>query len=149
MNLFEKSLDVYTDGGSRGNPGHAATGVVIKDTDGNVIREHKRYIGIATNNTAEYNALLDSVKLLEELRNEGVSFDTVNFHLDSELVVKQINGIYRIKHPDMQDLHGKFYEAIRNLGIKKTVKHVLRSENKHADKLVNFALDEQRKGIRN
>ena len=125
---------MYTDGGSRGNPGKAAIGVVIYDKNNKKIKELSRYIGIATNNVAEYTALVFGVTALKELQ-----CTEVEIFMDSELIVKQLKGMYKVKHRDMRSLYSKVIQGLK--GIKYTIEHVKREKNKIADSLVNDALD--------
>lgn len=127
---------VRTDGASRGNPGPSAIGVSVLDASGNEIATASESIGIATNNVAEYRALIRAVEMMVELRAQEVEF-----LLDSELIVKQMNGDYRVRNPKMQKLHA---EATRGLGriSKATFRHVPREENQRADALANQALDQ-------
>ena len=133
------NINVFTDGASRGNPGLAAIGIVIKDEAGNDILTHKKFLGEFTNNYAEYTALVESVKLLQNLKTE---FEQINFYCDSELVVKQINGQYKIKHKDLIKLSLEFWNQIKLLSKKFSIKHIPREQNKIADRLANEALDE-------
>ncbi len=131
-------LIIYSDGGSRGNPGPAAGAYVIKDTEGRVIDEAGVYLGVTTNNVAEYKALLAALEKAERLGTKKV-----NCFLDSELVVKQLNGQYRIKEEKMRQLFGQISKITKNFqGV--TFHHVPRSQNKRADELVNQILDAQR-----
>lgn len=130
---------VNTDGASRGNPGLASIGILISDENGKEILKHKKYIGEHTNNFAEYSALVESVKLLKEL---SVQFDEINFLCDSELVVKQIKGEYKIKNKDMINHSIEFWNLIKSLNIKFSITNISREENKAADTLANEALDE-------
>ena len=127
---------VHVDGGSRGNPGPAAVGAVATDADGEPLGERKLYIGEATNNVAEYRAVLLGLELARELGAEEV--EVVN---DSELIARQIGGEYKVKHAGLKPL---FIEAMRELrGFHKwAVRPVRREENERADELVNEALDE-------
>jgi len=125
---------MYTDGGSRGNPGKAAIGVVIYDKNNKKIKELSRYIGIATNNVAEYTALVFGVTALKELQ-----CTEVEIFMDSELIVKQLKGLYKVKHKNMRSLYSKVIQGLK--GIKYTIEHVKREKNKIADSLVNDALD--------
>ena len=134
-------VKVYTDGASRGNPGSAAVGVLIQDESCNEIKTFKKFIGECTNNVAEYTALIESVKLLKEL-NEP--FEEINFFCDSELIVKQIRGEYKIRNKDLINLSLEFWKEIKSLNIKFSIKHIPREENKTADKLANEALDENK-----
>jgi len=128
---------LFADGGSRGNPGHAASGAVIVAADGSVLAEVGTYLGIATNNVAEWNGLVDG---LAEARKLGI--DSLAVRLDSELVVKQLTGEYRVKHPALQPFHQKAKKLLREF-LHVDLKHVPRKENKLADALVNHVLDER------
>ena len=128
-------LIINTDGGSRGNPGPAAIGVVFSSESGEVIAKFKECIGVETNNTAEYRALILAL-------NKAKDFDVkeIECRLDSELVVKQLLGIYKVKDSKMREL----YAQVQQLSFFKPIKyvHVRREFNKLADALVNEALDE-------
>jgi ribonuclease HI len=126
---------VHVDGGARGNPGPAAIAAVISDEDGTVLEEAKETIGTATNNVAEYRALL-----LGLARARVAGADEVEIVNDSELVAKQLQGAYRVKHPAMRPLHLDAIAALRDFGAW-TIRSVPRAENAHADALVNQALD--------
>lgn len=128
-------LTIYTDGGARGNPGPAGIGVVIYSTGEQPIRQKGEYIGEGTNNQAEYKALILGLKEAIDL---GAS--EVQFFLDSELVVKQITGKYKVKEPELKIL---VMEVLRlcNKFARVDFKHVPREKNKLADKLMNEALD--------
>ena len=144
MNVYEK-LVINTDGGSRGNPGPSAVGVYISTKD-KKIAELSDYIGITTNNVAEYTAV---IKALEYLINQNIQSTQIDFVLDSELVVKQIKGLYKIKQPHLQDLNFKIKNLIKQLYTNSQTKeinfnHVLREKNKVADLLVNSCLDSQK-----
>ncbi len=123
------------DGGSRGNPGPAAWGVVVMDADGRSIEGFAGAIGRATNNVAEYTAFLEALALAAA---RG-AFD-VELVADSELVVKQMRGEYKVRHPDLIPLHA---EAVRRIARFRSFKigHVPREKNKDADKLVNRVLN--------
>ena len=133
--MKNKVFFLYADGGSRGNPGPAGIGVVILDTKKKKIKEVFKYIGETTNNNAEYNALICG---LEEVRSLGGQEVIVN--LDSELVVKQINGEYRVKNADIKPLFEKVIDALKNFKSFE-IRHIDRSKNKEADKLVNKAIN--------
>jgi ribonuclease HI len=126
---------VHTDGAARGNPGPAAAGVVVQDETGRVIYETSRSLGVRTNNEAEYLAFLMALEYLRESRPEGVEF-----RLDSELVVRQLNGQYKVKEPRLQALHGQA-TMLLNLFPRHSITHVRRAQNKRADELANEALD--------
>jgi ribonuclease HI len=126
---------VHVDGGARGNPGPAAAGAVIATPGGEVLDEAAEAIGIATNNVAEYRGLLLG---LQRARALGASeVEVVN---DSELVAKQVNGAYKVKHPDMKPLHAAALQALS--GFERwSIRSVPRAQNAGADALVNQALD--------
>lgn len=128
---------VHTDGAARGNPGPAAIGVLVQDESGHTIYESSRSLGIHTNNEAEYLALIAA---LQYLKDAGVS--SADFRLDSELVVRQLNGKYKVKEPRLQSLHAQV-TMLLNAIPKHTIRHVPRAENARADALANEALDAQ------
>ncbi|MBI2798297.1 ribonuclease HI family protein [Candidatus Saccharibacteria bacterium] len=129
-------LNVYCDGGSRGNPGPAAAGVVFTTPKGEVIASYNLFLGEKTNNFAEYSAVLLALDKLGE--NPAKKYD---FYLDSELVTKQLNGQYRVKHADMKELFERVQIELKDVNASFT--HVLRAKNKLADEQVNICLDEQ------
>jgi ribonuclease HI len=131
-------LVVHVDGGSRGNPGPAAAGAVITTPDGEVVDEAMEVIGHATNNVAEYRGLLLG---LRRARERGAT--EVDVYNDSELVAKQINGQYKVKHPDMRPLFVEAQEELRQFDAWQ-ITSVPREENADADALVNRALDSLR-----
>ena len=128
-------LVLHVDGGSRGNPGPAAIGVVVSAPDGEVVDEVAETIGVATNNVAEYKAVLRALERARELGADEV--EVVN---DSELVAKQLNGQYKVKHPAMRPLFLEAQAALRQFA-KAEIRTVRREHNAHADSLVNAALD--------
>ena len=135
-----KKIRMYADGGSRGNPGPAGSGAVLKvldgDKEGEVIANVKKFLGETTNNQAEYTAIIIGLEKAQELGVEEI--DVV---LDSELAVKQLNREYKVKHPEI----AKRFLEVWNLqqGFKKvTYRHVRREFNKEADALVNECIDE-------
>lgn len=130
-------LIINTDGGARGNPGPAGIGVVVAGENGEIIQQHKQYIGEATNNVAEYKALILALHEAQKISN-GAHLD---IRMDSELIVRQMQGRYKIKEPSLQALAAQVIQLKNNF---KTVvfTHVRREQNKEADKLVNQAIDE-------
>jgi ribonuclease HI len=129
---------VHVDGGARGNPGPAAAACVVSDPDGELLEERARLLGTATNNVAEYRALLLG---LERARALGVTeVEVVN---DSELVAKQVRGVYKVKHEAMRPLHREALAALREFE-RWSIRSVPRAQNAHADALVNAALDQAR-----
>lgn len=127
---------LYVDGGSRGNPGASAIGVVLEDESGRVITEIGRAIGIATNNVAEYQALLTG---LESAREQGIR--SLAVFSDSELLVRQIEGRYQVKNEGLKPLYRETLSRLEGFD-EVTVEHVSREKNREADRLVNEALDE-------
>ena len=125
------------DGGSRGNPGLAAWGVAVLDDEGRLLEGHSGFLGQATNNVAEYRALLEALRLAEERGAERVEIVA-----DSELLVRQIEGRYRVKTPHLRPLYEEALGRIRRFRSF-AISHVLRGENKLADRLVNDELDRQ------
>lgn len=140
--MKEKIIKVFTDGASRGNPGMSAIGIAVYNEKDELLFDHKKFIGTGTNNSAEYKALIESVKLLS---NINCDFDFVYFYCDSELIVKQIKGQYKIKNPDMIKLSKEFFMELNNLQKKYSITHIPREKNKTADDLANQALDELKK----
>lgn len=130
-------LTVYCDGGSRNNPGHAAYGFVVK-SEGQVLKSEGGYIGIATNNVAEYTALVKALEWLEK-EHKGQDLDV---YMDSNLVVSQLNGIFKVKNGELREMIVKIRELTPSF---KEVKfnYIPRVQNKEADKMVNLALDKQ------
>jgi ribonuclease HI len=126
---------LWTDGGARGNPGPAAYAYVLETTDGTVLDARGEAIGTATNNVAEYSALVAGIRFASEL---GVT--DLDVRSDSELMVKQMRGEYRVKNKDLQALFLDASRAARALG-RVTYTHVRREHNELADRLVNEALD--------
>lgn len=134
--LKGKTLHLYTDGASRGNPGEAGAGVAILDDEGNELVVAGQHLGQCTNNEAEYRALLLGLAKCREL-GQG----RIKIHLDSELIVKQIQGAYRVKHPNLKPL---FEEAMQSLSgfASYSITHVNREKNSRADQLANQAIDD-------
>jgi ribonuclease HI len=128
-------LVLHVDGGARGNPGPAAIGVVISDPSGALLEELGETIGVATNNVAEYRALLRGIERAAALGAREV--EIVN---DSELVARQLTGAYKVKHPAMKPLHAEATAALRGFDSWR-IRSVPRAQNARADELVNQALD--------
>jgi ribonuclease HI len=126
----------YIDGGARGNPGPAGYGVRIEASDGTLIEEFGDAIGVATNNVAEYRGLLAA---LEWARAHDVS--TLTVRSDSQLLVQQMLGNYKVKHPGLQPLHAKALLLTLEIG-RVHFEHVRRESNTHADRLANLAMDD-------
>lgn len=131
-----KKLQLSTDGGARGNPGPAGAGLVIKDENGNLLLEHGQYLGETTNNVAEYSALIEALKFAKSLG--GTDLEIL---MDSELIVKQMLGEYKIKQPHLQELAGNVKRLLSEFNSYQ-FKHILREYNKEADRMVNKAIDD-------
>lgn len=138
--MSDKILQINTDGGSRGNPGPAAIGVYAT-IDGEPLFSLSQKIGINTNNFAEYAAVIAGLEHLNLNLQLLKDVAQIKFILDSELVVRQLTGVYKVKHPSIVPLHYKVQNLLKPLNIPVSFSHVLRAENKQADALVNAALD--------
>lgn len=146
MQKAEALYYVYTDGGARGNPGPAAIGVVIKDYQGKLVYTMKRVIGNATNNVAEYTAIIGALSSLLNLSSSPKKSGEIHCFLDSELVVRQLNGVYKVKNKAIRALFikaQKELEALADRGYRVLFLHIPREQNTQADQLVNDALDKQ------
>lgn len=131
-------MTIFADGGSRGNPGPAASGAVLFDEGGAVVGEVGTFLGIATNNVAEWTGLITGLEAAIELGAQDVAI-----RLDSELVVKQLSGAYRVKHEGLIPLHARAKTLLRRFASA-DIRHVPRAQNKAADALVNQVLDANR-----
>ena len=138
-----QTLVIYTDGGARGNPGPAAAGVYIVDEMSKPIHAIGRFLGFATNNEAEYRALLLAYEWLFEHKHELDDTLQIEFRMDSELVHRQLTGQYAVRHPAMKQLWRQVKRNEEALGLPVAYKHIPRIQNKQADRLVNQALDEE------
>lgn len=136
-------LNIYTDGGSRGNPGPAAIGVVIYNDQGQKIKEYDDYIGRKTNNEAEYQAIIFALKKTKLLFGKGkIKQIEIDFYLDSELASRQLNHKYKIEDEKLQPLFMEIWNLLIDFGLV-SFNYVGREKNKEADRLVNQALDGQ------
>jgi ribonuclease HI len=133
-----RRLQIHTDGAARGNPGPAGAGAIIRDADGGTVAEIAEYLGVRTNNYAEWTA----VELALE-RALSIGASAVDLRMDSELVARQISGRYRVKHPDLKPIHQRVMALLGRLDAY-TVGHVPRELNKDADRLSNVAIDKPR-----
>jgi ribonuclease HI len=132
---------INTDGGARGNPGPAGIGVTIVEESGAAIKELKEYIGEQTNNVAEYEALILALKETKKLFEGKLSDIEIEVRMDSELVVRQIEGRYKVKEPTLKEKFAEVKKLLENIP-NITFTHVRREQNTRADELVNEAIDE-------
>lgn len=138
--MKEINYQIYSDGGARGNPGPAGIGFVIKK-DGKIIKQIGRFIGVSTNNQAEYQALIFGLSELQNLitARESISAN-ISIFLDSELIVRQLSGVYQVRDKKLKPLYQKARQIIDQLP-KVEVNHIPRNLNYEADSLVNQAID--------
>ncbi len=129
-------ITIHTDGGARGNPGPAGSGVFSPE-----LGEIKKYLGVATNNQAEYTAVVLAMQAAVEYKNAHPEYTEIHFFLDSELIVKQMKREYKVKNPELQKLFMQVWNLTTQFK-KVTFTHVRREYNKDADRLVNEAIDE-------
>lgn len=132
---MNETITLEFDGGSRGNPGPAGIGVVLRAADGTSLLTLGRYIGRATNNVAEYTALIAGLEQAERLGAKKL-----RIRGDSELIVRQMNGEYRVRHPDLQPLYRKAQDLIARFD-QASIEHNYREKNALADRLANLAMD--------
>ena len=137
--LFDAEYIIHVDGASRGNPGPASYGFAVLDNDGKVLHRGSGYIGLTTNNVAEYTALIEA---LEFALKQGIS--AIEVRSDSQLLVKQLSGEYKVRTPHIGELHERCRDLLRKFAWYQ-IRHIPRSQNKLADRLANQALDRQKK----
>lgn len=130
---------VHSDGGSRGNPGPSAAAYIIRGGDGKVLAKGGEYIGISTNNHAEYTAVLLAIKELHGLVGGQIS---AIFHIDSQLVVSQLNGVYKVRNRNLWPIHQEITSIAESMDAV-TFTHIPRELNSEADQMVNTILDER------
>jgi ribonuclease HI len=143
--MQETGIQIHTDGGARGNPGPAAAAFTVSHL-GKKLHQEAKYLGKTTNNFAEYQGAILALKWLSENEKEMQS-DKVTFFLDSELIVRQINGIYKVKDETLKKLHAEVKSLMTVLTSEIIFKNVRREQNKDADFLVNETLDENSKSF--
>lgn len=135
---------IQADGGARGNPGPAGSGAVVRDADGAVVLEVSEFLGHATNNVAEYTAVIRALEgLLAKLGSADAKQATVCVEMDSKLVVEQMSGNWKVKHPNMKPLAAKAAVLALSFGSV-SYAHIPREKNAHADRLANEAMDRAR-----
>ena len=135
----KQTLIIYTDGGSRGNPGYAAFGFVVFNSDKELMFEHGKNIGIQTNNVAEYTAILEALRWVSSNTQEPIS--NIQFFMDSKLAAEQLSGNWKIKNENIRGFHYEIKKMEQKIGANITYTHVPREQNKDADRMVNMALD--------
>ena len=138
-NIARKGLSIYIDGAAKGNPGPAGIGVVLRDADNVLVKNINRFIGIATNNVAEYTALIAG---MEEARK--LKFKEITINTDSELLAKQLGGEYKVKSPALKDLYSKVSRLLDDFGYV-SINNIPREKNKDADRLANKAISDSLK----
>lgn len=132
---------IHGDGGSRGNPGPAGSGAVIRNEGGELVATVSQFLGVRTNNYAEYEAVILAFQTLQKIvPREARGSTSVDVKLDSELVVKQVNKIYKVKHPVIKEQFARLGDALAPFGRVEFI-HVPRAENSDADALANEAMD--------
>lgn len=134
-------ITIYTDGGARGNPGPAGVGAVILDEDGKELKTVSEYIGETTNNIAEYEALLRALAAAKKLFGEKLRDMRIEVRMDSELVVRQLSGLYKVKDPGLKEKFAQVAMIRLEDAPNMIFTHVPREKNARADELVNEALD--------
>jgi ribonuclease HI len=135
------SINIFTDGGSRGNPGESALGTYIETEDGQEIISIGKRLGITTNNIAEYSAIREGLSWVFENLSDFENLQRVNFYMDSNLAVQQLNGIFKIKNPGLREIFFEIKGLENQIKIPIYYTHIPREKNKKADRLVNLALD--------
>lgn len=139
---MDKKIKIFTDGGSRGNPGLAGAGVYMEDNLGRKFYQESKFLGTKTNNEAEYLAFSMAIDYLlcYEIKNPGL-IKSVEFYLDSKLVVEQINRRWKIKKAELKQLADSSWKKLSTLPYSVTIKHLSRDKNEIADQLANEAMD--------
>lgn len=132
-------LSIYTDGGARGNPGPSGAGIVVFNQD-QIIFQQSQYLGTKTNNEAEYIALINALNWLLA-QKEILDITKVNFFLDSQLIVRQVQGIYKVKAPHLKEYYQKVQYLIKLIDIPLQFQNISRNQNTVADQLANDAMD--------
>jgi ribonuclease HI len=133
-------LNVYTDGGSRGNPGLSGYGVVIYDENNKTICQESKFLGIKTNNEAEYLAIIAALEWIKKNQN-FLTITKINFFADSQLMIRQLQGIYKVKAPTLLPLFTKAQQLLIQINLPHKFQDIRRESNELADKLANQAMD--------
>ncbi len=144
--MQNSKIIIYTDGGSRGNPGEAAIGVAIEDAKGHKLHGYGERIGVKTNNEAEYEAVIFALKKVKQIFGKDKTKQMgIEMRMDSQLVARQLNGEYRIEEEHLFPFFIKIWNLKFDFG-KIIFKHIPREKNKEADRLLNRALDQNEQG---
>lgn len=133
-------LHVYTDGGARGNPGPAGYGVVVSDQNQQILYQESKYLGVQTNNVAEYSALLAAVSWIVK-NSSRFSLSKIIFYSDSQLLIRQVEGSYKVKAIHLKPLHSAVTALLSSLTVLYQFKNIPREKNQLADELANLAMD--------
>lgn len=144
--MKKTGLKIFADGGARGNPGPAATGFVVKDDTGKILAQKGEYLGKATNNVAEYQAVIKALEWLRTNRRVVADKERIVFFLDSQLVVNQLNGLFRVKNARLRNLIIEARQLEGEVDPPIFYQHVSREKNREADFLVNQTLDDRLEG---
>lgn len=140
-----EKIVIYTDGGSRGNPGPAGAGVAIADEKGKILKEYSNFLGVKTNNEAEYEAVIFGLRKIKALLGkEKIKNTEIEFRMDSQLIARQLNGQYKIEEEKLFPLFIKIWNLKMGFGQIK-FSEIPREKNKEADRLANKAMDENKK----
>ncbi|MFA6184713.1 MAG: ribonuclease HI family protein [Candidatus Shapirobacteria bacterium] len=134
------NINVYTDGGSRGNPGHSGYGLVVYDDEQNILFQESKYLGTKTNNEAEYAGLIGALNWINDNQN-SLKISKINFHSDSQLMIRQLIGLYKVKAPNLIPIFHQAKDLIKSISSSITFKDIRRDFNKLADQLANEAMD--------
>jgi len=133
-------INVYTDGGSRGNPGHSGYGLVIYDDNKKILFKESKYIGIKTNNEAEYAGLIGALTWIND-NKDSYSISEINFFADSQLLVRQVQGLYKVKAEHLKPLFNTVKNFLTQINLSYSFKDIRRESNELADELANEAMD--------
>ncbi|HTX19219.1 MAG TPA: ribonuclease HI family protein [Bacteroidota bacterium] len=137
----------YTDGAARGNPGPGGVGILLKDEAGGVLLREKKYLGKVTNNVAEYTALIECLRHVRRLgEGNGIRCTSLLVHSDSELLVRQLKGEYKVKDAVLKELHQEVRTLLDSSTFEFAITHVPRELNREADALANESIDEHASG---
>lgn len=135
-------INIYTDGGARGNPGISGYGLVIYDENNKIIYQESKFLGIKTNNEAEYMGMIGALVWINDNR-KNFNISQINFHSDSQLLVRQILGQYKVKAPNLKPLFDKVKLLLNQINLPYSFKDIRREFNKLADELANEAMDKK------